>query len=595
MPSLQLQTPTRQLYPLTQPLTSIGSASDNNVVVQAVGVDAHHALIRFDGATFELQTLQRGQEVAINGKRTKKAVLRHNDRVEIGACRFVFQLLDECAAGLNADELEGLNFELDGLRKLQALSARLLGEYEQEALLEGLMDAVISITGADKGFLVMADEPSSWSIRVARNIQQETIRDAVAHISDSILSHVIQSKRAIIVSDALSHEEFRRAESVVNLKLSSVMCAPLVDRGELLGAIYVGSASAINLFEPRHLSMLTVFAAQASLLLKNAKLVQGLKADKRRLERRIEDMRYGTLIGACDAMREVFYGIDRVAPTTVNVLITGETGTGKELVAREIHNRSPRAKGPFVALNCGAIAESLLESELFGHVKGSFTGATHTREGKFQAADGGTIFLDEIGEMPLNLQVKLLRVLQERMVTKVGATQAEPVNIRIVAATNRDLEEAVRQGSFREDLYYRLNVVPIKLPPLRLRGEDVVMIGRYLIHKISDELGVAPKEFSAAALVALKRYEWPGNIRQLENRLKKALVLSDGPELTPADLDLPQEVLQAPLPLAEAKEQFAYRYIMEALERNGGNRTQTARELGVDPRTIFRYLERDEG
>jgi transcriptional regulator with PAS, ATPase and Fis domain len=246
-----------------------------------------------------------------------------------------------------------------------------------------------------------------------------------------------------------------------------------------------------------------------------------------------------------------------------------------------------------VTLNCGAIPESLLESELFGHVKGSFTGATHTREGKFQAADGGTIFLDEIGEMPLNLQVKLLRVLQDRTITKVGATHPEQVNIRIVAATNRDLDEEVRQGTFREDLFYRLNVVQLRLPPLRLRGEDVAVIGQYLIHKISDELGVPPKDFGPEALQAIKRYEWPGNIRQLENRIKKALVLSDGAQLTANDLDLPQEVLQATLPLAEAKEQFAYRYIMESLERNGGNRTQTARELGVDPRTIFRYLERD--
>lgn len=593
MPSLQIQTPAREAHTLTQPLTSIGSAADNDVVLRAPGVDAHHAIIRFDGASFELQTMQRGQEIVLNGKRVKKATLRHNDRIEIGASRQTFQLLDAGLGELDPEELEALSFELDGLRKLQNLSARLLGEYEQEALLEALMDAVISITGADKGFLVLSDDPKSWSIRVARNIQQETIRDAVEHISDSILSRVIQRKEAIIVSDALSHEEFRRAESVVNLKLSSVMCAPLVHQGTLLGAIYVGSASAINLFEPRHLEMLTVFTAQASLLLTNAGLVRMLRADNQRLERRIEDIRYGTIIGACDAMREIFHSIDKVAPTQVSVLITGETGTGKELVAREIHNRSQRAKGPFVTLNCGAIPESLLESELFGHVKGSFTGATHTREGKFQAADGGTIFLDEIGEMPLNLQVKLLRVLQDRTITKVGATHPEQVNIRIVAATNRDLDEEVRQGTFREDLFYRLNVVQLRLPPLRLRGEDVAVIGQYLIHKISDELGVPPKDFGPEALQAIKRYEWPGNIRQLENRIKKALVLSDGAQLTANDLDLPQEVLQATLPLAEAKEQFAYRYIMESLERNGGNRTQTARELGVDPRTIFRYLERD--
>ena len=230
---------------------------------------------------------------------------------------------------------------------------------------------------------------------------------------------------------------------------------------------------------------------------------------------------------------------------------------------------------------------------LFGHVRGAFTGAVSDRRGKFEVADGGTIFLDEIGEMPLNLQVKLLRVLQERTITKVGATKSESVDIRVVAATNINLETAVKEGKFRDDLYYRLNVVQMRLPPLRQRGDDVVLIARYLINKVCDELRLPPKELGAEAIQALKKFEWPGNIRQLENRLKKAIVLADSAILTPGDLDLSPEVLQETLPLADAKERFAYNYIMEALERNGGNRTQTAKELGVDPRTIFRYLEKE--
>jgi transcriptional regulator with PAS, ATPase and Fis domain len=292
-------------------------------------------------------------------------------------------------------------------------------------------------------------------------------------------------------------------------------------------------------------------------------------------------------------MKSVFRTVEKVAPTSVNVLVLGETGTGKELIAHEIHQRSGRSAGPFVTINCGAIPESLLESELFGHVKGAFTGAHATREGKFQSAHKGTIFLDEIGEMPLNLQVKLLRVLQERTITKVGSSQSEVVDIRVIAATNRDLEEAVEKNEFREDLFYRLNVVMLRLPPLRERAGDVVLIARYLVQEICREMNVGVKDFAPDAILAMQKYPWPGNIRQLENRLKKAVVLSDRSMLSAEDLDLPPEMLTDVVPLSDAKEAFALRYILEVLERNNGNRTQTARDLDVDPRTIFRYLEKD--
>ena len=209
------------------------------------------------------------------------------------------------------------------------------------------------------------------------------------------------------------------------------------------------------------------------------------------------------------------------------MLITGETGTGKELIARAIHNRSPRAGKPFVAINCGAIPENLLESELFGHVKGAFTGAVANKQGQFEAADGGTLFLDEIGEMPLALQVKLLRVLQERVVFRVGDTRAETVDIRIIAATNRDLEKEIAGGRFREDLYYRLNVVNVELPPLRERGDDMLVIARYLLSRYAREYDAKVKGLSPNAAVAIRKHNWPGNIRELENRIKKAIVLCE--------------------------------------------------------------------
>jgi transcriptional regulator with PAS, ATPase and Fis domain len=250
--------------------------------------------------------------------------------------------------------------------------------------------------------------------------------------------------------------------------------------------------------------------------------------------------------------------------------------------------------GPFIVINCGAIPENLIESELFGHVKGAFTGAVASRPGKFQAADRGTLFLDEIGELPLNLQVKLLRALQERVVFRVGDSKPEKVDIRIVAATNRVLEEEIKAGRFREDLYYRLNVVNIFLPPLRDRGDDVQIIAKALLSKYAEELHSPVQGFTPQALGAIRKHTWPGNIRQLENRIKKALVLCEKNLLGVEDLELDQAGENAILPLEKAKEEFQRKYVLEVLERNNGNRTQTARDLGVDPRTIFRYLEREQ-
>jgi transcriptional regulator with PAS, ATPase and Fis domain len=246
-----------------------------------------------------------------------------------------------------------------------------------------------------------------------------------------------------------------------------------------------------------------------------------------------------------------------------------------------------------VVINCGAIPENLIESELFGHVRGAFTGAVASRPGKFQAANGGSLFLDEIGELPVALQVKLLRALQERVVCRVGDSRPEKVDIRVVAATNRVLEDEIAAGRFREDLYYRLNVVNLFLPPLRERGDDVIIIAKALLSKHAEELRSQAQGFTPQALVAIRKSPWPGNIRQLENRIKKALVLCERSLLDVEDLDLGQDETVTIVPLEKAKEEFQRRYVLEVLERNNGNRTQTARDLGVDPRTIFRYLERE--
>ncbi len=292
-------------------------------------------------------------------------------------------------------------------------------------------------------------------------------------------------------------------------------------------------------------------------------------------------------------MMEVFRKLQKVATTDISVLITGETGTGKELIARELHRRSHRAEGPFVTINCGAIPENLIESELFGHVRGAFTGAVASRPGKFQVADGGTLFLDEIGELPLNLQVKLLRALQERVVFRVGDSKPEKVDIRIVAATNRVLEDEIKRGAFREDLYYRLNVVNLWLPPLRERGDDVLIIAKALaleVRRRDEEPGAGLRAGGAGGdpqgLVAGQHPPAREPPQEGARALRQTLLSAE-------DLDLGADTQAPILPLEKAKEEFQRRYVLEVLERNNGNRTQTARDLGVDPRTIFRYLEKE--
>jgi transcriptional regulator with GAF, ATPase, and Fis domain len=569
--------------PVFKSLTTIGADPESDVVLKGADVPPLAAHIAYDGNTFTIASQR--SEILVSGRQVKKQTLVDGDDIVIANVRMRFQLDEKPKVAAAAD-----GREMEAYRRLVEFSKKLGAAKEIPSLLEALMDEVISLTKADKGFLVLLEDGVP-RIKMARNLKGEALEDEVAKLSDSILQRAIASGQSIVVSDALTSTQFSSSKSVVSLKLTSVMCVPLRHTGEIFGAIYVGNDSVKSLFDEQSLELLTLFAAQASLLVQNALHINALTLETAGLKSELEKSRYGELIGACEGMREVFKKIDKVARADISVLVTGETGTGKELIAREVHKRSPRARGPFVVINCGAIPENLLESELFGHVKGAFTGAVVTRPGRFQAANGGTLFLDEIGEMPLHLQVKLLRALQERQVTKIGDNKAENVDIRVVAATHRNLDQMVRDGTFREDLYYRLNVVQLHLPPLRERGEDVVVIANFLLNKYTDEYGKKLKGFSPKAISAIRKYAWPGNVRQLENRLKRGIVLVEGKELRPEDLDISMEDLEDILPLSDALERFRKRYIDEALERNGGNRTKTARELGVDPRTIFRHLE----
>lgn len=608
-----------RLFPIHKPIMTMGKAQGNDICVQAPNLAEHHAQIVFDGRDFLLEEIDKNADITINGKKKRRVRLTQGDRLKLGDAEFGFSMFSETvrsARAQDADEAPSVTAKdfaagLLGVRKLFAFSEKLMGRGSVNELLEAMLDDVIELTSADKGFLLLFEDaeaaqggPGSKEkthgiadrrlfVRASRNVRKEAITDVHGAISDSIVRQVVEQNRPVIVSDALSDTTFGRSESVIAMKLSSVMCAPLLSQGEVIGVLYVGNDQIKHLFDRTQLELLSVFASQASLILQNAMLLSALRADKEKLSAELRDKRFGEIIGSCPSMLDVFRKLQKVAATDISVLITGETGTGKELIAKEIHRRSNRESGPFVTINCGAIPENLIESELFGHVKGAFTGAIASRAGKFQAADKGTLFLDEIGELPLNLQVKLLRALQERVVYRVGDSKPEKVDIRVVAATNRNLDEETRAGRFREDLYYRLNVVNIWLPPLRDRGDDVLIIAKALLTKYADEMKSPVRGFSPAALASIKKYNWPGNIRQLENSIKRALVLCDQALLSPEDLNFGAAPKEPLLPLEKAKEEFQRRYVLAALERNNGNRTQTARDLGVDPRTIFRYLEKE--
>ena len=356
------------------------------------------------------------------------------------------------------------------------------------------------------------------------------------------------------------------------------------ERANALSAIQRGAYDYMN--KPVHLETL-------KLILQRAAYVHQLEQENRRLQQQgIQDGFQG-IIGTSGLMDRLFDTIRRVAASDLAVLVVGESGTGKELVARAIHSQSVRKDWPFVAINCGAIPETLLESELFGHEKGSFTGAHVQRKGRIEMAQGGTLFLDEIGELPLSLQVKLLRFLQEQKIERVGGRESIPLDSRVVAATNANLTEALEHGTFRKDLFYRLSVVQIQVPPLRERDEDAVYLAQTFLSRYRDQLNARVTALSDEAREAIRTYHWPGNVRELENRIKRAVVMAHGTTLQPGDLELSAAPAPGPyLTLREARSQFEKNLIRQALARTNGNVTRAAEELGISRQALHESMHK---
>jgi two-component system, NtrC family, response regulator len=356
------------------------------------------------------------------------------------------------------------------------------------------------------------------------------------------------------------------------------------DRANALQAIQLGAYDFME--KPVDLEVLKIVLQRASYL-------AGLEKENHKLLEQEAKRGFPDIIGSSPVMAKVFDTIRRVAGSDISVLIVGESGTGKELVARAIHRQSHRNDGPFIAINCGAIPETLLESELFGHEKGAFTGAHLQRRGRIESAQGGTLFLDEIGEISPALQVKLLRVLQERSIERVGGRVEIPVDTRVLAATNMDLQVAMKEGRFREDLYYRLNTVTITVPPLRERGADILMLGKLLLQRYTEEAKKKISGFTREALMSLEQYHWPGNIRELENRIRRAVTLTDNTRIAPEDLDLPDpDEHQEGLTLKGARDTVEKRVIEQTLAKTGGNITKAATILGVSRPTLHDLISR---
>ena len=398
---------------------------------------------------------------------------------------------------------------------------------------------------------------------------------------------------AILGADVPGSGGLSEVESLVNFNVRSLLCVPLTVFQKVIGCIYLDTTTSSARFDKDHLELVASMAGISAVALENARRLLWLEQENLRLAAEINLQH--NMVGEGSLMKDVYRFLSRVAPTDSTVLVSGESGTGKELVARAIHRNSPRASRPFVAINCAAIPEGLLESELFGYERGAFTGATAQKKGRLEMADGGVVFLDEIGELAPALQVKLLRVLQEREFERLGGSRPIAVDIRLIAATNKDLAAAVKTKTFREDLYYRLDVVSVVVPPLRERREDIPILAEYFVTKFAAKCKVKAKKISAEAMAGLMNYDWPGNVRELENAIERALVLGVSDAIRPEDL--PESILEKdPAPGGEeakyhiAVKQLKKHLILTALEEAKGNYTEAARTLGVHANYLHRLV-----
>jgi Nif-specific regulatory protein len=457
-------------------------------------------------------------------------------------------------------------------------------------LLERLLDLLFEVAPAERGAILLTDE-NSFETSLVFGLDRVYGKEEPVNVSRTIVQQVLRDGVALLANDAPS-ETALVSDSLIAARTHSVMCVPLILFDRKLGVLYLDSTLTRDQFNRDHLQLVTAIAGIAAVAIENARQFEWLETENERLLAAVNIEH--NMIGESAPMQRVYHFISKVAPTDATVLISGESGTGKELAARAMHRNSKRAQKPFMAVNCAALNESLLESELFGHEKGSFTGAFAQKKGRLEVADGGTVFLDEIGELTPSLQVKLLRVLQEREFERVGGTVTISVDLRVIAATNKNLEEAIEVGQFRQDLYYRLNVVSLEMPALRERREDIMLLANYFADKYGQRCNRKLKGFSTEARNYLTAYDWPGNVRELENTIERAIVLGTTEWILPEDL--PESLLEMKVSNGStttyhaAVVQNKKQIIVNALAEAKKNHVEAARLLGIHPNYLQRLI-----
>lgn len=592
----------------------IGRDTTATLCIADASVSRRHAQVEKEDEQFVIADLESLNGTFINDVPVKRRKLQHGDRVRIGDSQFIFLTHD---ADMNTsgevrfddgqvisgstlqfrfnDALYVMARDLSALMKVSTTINAIRGV---EQLQKTLLDLLFEVVPAQRGVILLTDAGTGGDgveFSSAFGLDRERGQDVSIKVSSKVTKWVLNHKESILINNQ-AHAQARGLESSDSLIADdpvSVLCVPLIMLNRILGVIYLDTTQPNTLFDQDHLQLVSAISAITAVAIENARHIEWLVSENRRL---IADFNIEhNLVGESPPIREVLQFISKVAPTDSTVLLSGESGTGKELAARAIHLNSRRADKTFMAVNCSALAESLLESELFGHEKGSFTGALSQKKGRLEIADGGTVFLDEIGELSTALQVKLLRVLQEREFERVGGTRPIKVDIRLITATNKNLDEAVSQGTFRQDLYYRLNVVSLEMPPLRERLADIPLLANYFAAKYGKKCNRRIMGITTEAQMRLVGYDWPGNVRELENAIERAVVLGATERILPEDL--PESILEseptATAPGTKYHEAVAHtkkQIILNAMQQAKGNYTEAAKLLGVHPNYLHRLI-----
>jgi transcriptional regulator with GAF, ATPase, and Fis domain len=572
-------------FPLTGRLTTIGSSADCRITVSGNGMPAHIAHILFSEGAFSLSVINRNPPVFRNELPVQMTVaLQDTDKITFGNERFVFNGdLQKNTGGENATH--------SPLRKFISALSSFMRSGDSDVRFE-LLSGIAQLLQADGARLVVENQPGEY-VTIARYPQTS----GLDRFSQRAILWAKQNAGTVLMHDSDWEKQAGTEGSLEINSIGSIICRPLFEGTAIRGYLYLDKKSDKLVFSEKERGILDdvgpVFDDLLALYDRTARQRETIE----RLQNS-QEIKGTSLIFDCGAMRDAIDMTIKFASADSTVIVTGETGTGKELFARFIHEHSRRSSNEFCAINCGALPENLIESELFGHEKGAFTGAHQKKPGLFERASGGTVFLDEIGEMPLNLQVKLLRVLQESEINPIGSIRAVHVDIRVIAATNRDLYAEVRNGRFREDLLYRLNVLEITVPPLRMRHRDALLLADYFIKKYSQRFGILEKGFSLQAQAKILAYSWPGNVRQLENVIQKAILISKGNLITDSEIGIDENngkefsvTAVTGQTLKKARAEAELQCIKDALSRANGNVSMAARLLDVDRKWLTKLIK----